>query len=501
MSSADPTVSNPGGRLGRGTTILFGVLLVLAALQNLRHPVLLDDAYITFRSARNLARGEGLVFNPGEKVLSTTAPGYAIVLAGLTRLGLETVAAGQLASTASLLVAVLLLLRLFADMGRPIAGFSAGFILCFFPDLATAWGNETSLLLALFVLAWWRAQRNRPVSSAITASVGCMVRPDFALVALILGGVFLLRSRKDFLKYALVGIALSALWLAFMYWLCGAVAPNTLRVKMEQGILVANGAPQCVGWMTFARGFRWFLRRDVFDPASGIFILIGGLLLLSNKHLLVVLFWGAAHVLVYYLLHVPGYSWYYYPLWPLIALSAGVGIEFVSSWAARRESENAPERWWPHHALVLGLTFFCAMNLFGPYNADQWNKDKYMSYALMADCVRQHVRPNETVMMSDIGQIGYMSDCRVVDSYGLVHDVPDRTVFPDWGRVVEHFRPDYLLNLGWTKYCGPQYIEEVPLGKHMKSFPLSDGSSVVYRQIDYRRVGDDHLPVLMKRAD
>ena len=27
-----------------------------------------DDAFITYRYARNLARGEGLVFNPGERV-------------------------------------------------------------------------------------------------------------------------------------------------------------------------------------------------------------------------------------------------------------------------------------------------------------------------------------------------------------------------------------------------------------------------------------------------
>ena len=33
-----------------------------------------DDAYITYRYARNLADGAGFVYNPGERVLGTTPP-------------------------------------------------------------------------------------------------------------------------------------------------------------------------------------------------------------------------------------------------------------------------------------------------------------------------------------------------------------------------------------------------------------------------------------------
>ncbi len=41
-------------------------------------PLPLDDAFITFHYAWNLAEGFGLVFNPGQLVLGTTAPLYAI---------------------------------------------------------------------------------------------------------------------------------------------------------------------------------------------------------------------------------------------------------------------------------------------------------------------------------------------------------------------------------------------------------------------------------------
>src|SRR5918912_119366 len=59
---------------------------LMARLLTGPHPI--DDAYITFRYARNLATGLGLVYNPGEWVLGTTAPGWAMLLGLGYRLGL-----------------------------------------------------------------------------------------------------------------------------------------------------------------------------------------------------------------------------------------------------------------------------------------------------------------------------------------------------------------------------------------------------------------------------
>src|SRR5207237_6332280 len=62
-----------------GALLLLALLVWLALMNQFR----LDDSFITYRYARNLARGWGLVYNRGETVLSTTAPLYAILLAGL----------------------------------------------------------------------------------------------------------------------------------------------------------------------------------------------------------------------------------------------------------------------------------------------------------------------------------------------------------------------------------------------------------------------------------
>jgi hypothetical protein len=66
--------------------LLPALLALLARLATGPHPI--DDAYITFRYARNLADGLGLVYNPGEWVLGTTAPLWAVILGAGYRLGL-----------------------------------------------------------------------------------------------------------------------------------------------------------------------------------------------------------------------------------------------------------------------------------------------------------------------------------------------------------------------------------------------------------------------------
>jgi len=65
------------------------IAVVVLAFHARSYSFLTDDAFISFRYARNLSHGAGLVFNPGEPAVE----GYSnflwvLVLAGLDRLGL-----------------------------------------------------------------------------------------------------------------------------------------------------------------------------------------------------------------------------------------------------------------------------------------------------------------------------------------------------------------------------------------------------------------------------
>jgi hypothetical protein len=61
----------------------FLIPLLAIALRLIPGARTVDDAFITFRYAQNLIAGNGLVYNPGEWVLGTTTPLYAVLLAAI----------------------------------------------------------------------------------------------------------------------------------------------------------------------------------------------------------------------------------------------------------------------------------------------------------------------------------------------------------------------------------------------------------------------------------
>jgi len=71
-------------------------LLLVSALRHEMAGVVIDDAYISFRYAQNLASGNGLVFNVGERVEGYTNFLWCILVAALIRLGVEPVHGAQL---------------------------------------------------------------------------------------------------------------------------------------------------------------------------------------------------------------------------------------------------------------------------------------------------------------------------------------------------------------------------------------------------------------------
>jgi hypothetical protein len=63
--------------LSRRINLLTLALIVLAvALRLIPGPRTIDDAFITFRYARNIVHGVGFIYNAGERVLGTTTPLY-----------------------------------------------------------------------------------------------------------------------------------------------------------------------------------------------------------------------------------------------------------------------------------------------------------------------------------------------------------------------------------------------------------------------------------------
>src|SRR5712664_1179887 len=92
-----------------------------------------DDAYITLRAAANWAAGYGPVFNPGERVESTTSPLWTALLAAAIRVGArpETLLAvlGAVFAAASAAISSALAL----ELGGLLAGVLAGAVIAVLP--------------------------------------------------------------------------------------------------------------------------------------------------------------------------------------------------------------------------------------------------------------------------------------------------------------------------------------------------------------------------------
>lgn len=481
---------------------LCAAALAIAAVLGFFRPILLDDAYITFRAAANFADGNGLVFNPGERVLSTTAPGYALILGAMTWMGMDTVIAAKILCVIGLLASSFGLWKVFASMGVGAVGYIAGIILCFFPDMITSWGNECSLLMGCFVLGWLAQTMGRPVLCAMIIGLGCMIRPDFALVAMIWLFVWLSSSRRDAMIYTGCGAALAVIWMIFMTTQMGTALPHTMAAKRVQGEWITSGDPRMIsGWLTFAEGADFFLRRIILDQVSGLIMFCGFFVMTRLRGSWPMIVWAAAHLAAYYFLNVPGhFIWYYYPLWLVCAISAGVMID-----ALRRFSKDAMASGQRTTAigvpLCIGLTLFCALSL-RQISDDRSAINKYNAYALMSEKIRNFVPAGSSIMMNEIGQMGYMGARRIVDTHLLIHELNpaeiDATLLNS-ARIIEKYMPDYLVVEGWLRIEGEEFARLVREGKLTRRAKLSDGRIVEYEQVAYVNVPPHYMPVLLKR--
>jgi len=209
------------------SAIVCGALLLRASFE-FDPPCTLDDAFISFQYAKNLASGAGLVFNPGDYVWGYTAPLYVLLLGGLGALGISIVQAaivlGVLASCATALIWERLLSRF-------LPPFWALGLALFCLTNRTSFlfrGMETTLLLALQSWALLLIIEGRAKPAWFVSALACLTRPDSLLLvvpALLLSKR--MRSLSGLVWFAVPGL----LWLGFALYYYGDWLPNSLHAK------------------------------------------------------------------------------------------------------------------------------------------------------------------------------------------------------------------------------------------------------------------------------
>jgi arabinofuranosyltransferase len=257
--------------------VIASLILLLAHAWAYRF--LTDDAFISFRYARNLSHGHGLVFNPGfERVEGYSDFLWVIVLAILDRVGL----APEIASQALGLIATLVLALLvvgFARRNAPRPGDAWIAIVPVFLLAATrsvaVWatsGLETRFFEALIFAATLRlvleaeafADRTRRRSlAAWLFALAALTRPDgilIAIAAFTATAVWLALRRRLTARFwvGLVPlVAVVAAQFVFRRLYYGAWLPNTYYAKVGGRLWWSAGASYLAAFALEYAAYLW----------------------------------------------------------------------------------------------------------------------------------------------------------------------------------------------------------------------------------------------------
>ena len=251
---------------GRGLALLAlawaAVTIIACAWQS-------DDAYITFRTASNLVGGEGLVWNPGERVQPFTSPLWMFVAALCLGISGEvyysTLVASVVIAMASL-AAVVWCARDVAVAGLVVLALSASTAVI---DYSTS-GLENPLLMLWLVLFVREARRAEPrlLRLALVAAALALTRLDAILFVVPVVAVVAWRRapRTAAIGELALGFAPLVLWEMFSLVYFGSLVPNTARAKLNLEIPAGD---------LFAQGLSYFLDSITNDPITLIVVGLG----------------------------------------------------------------------------------------------------------------------------------------------------------------------------------------------------------------------------------
>ena len=477
---AELAAADAGGR--RRALLAWGLALVPFALLAWRFDFVADDAYISFRYARNLARGDGLVYNPG----LAPVEGYSnllwvLVLALGERLGAPSPVLSRVLSLACGAALLLVTARWAAAVcARALPVALGALFLAPLPPLA-AWstGGLATVPLALcLLLALERLladpARARGVQAGLVAALACLLRADGAVlvaVALVAAGVTGRRTPwmgRALLACAGLAAAAVAAQIAFRLAYYGDWLPNTARAKLHPGQL--DLATRLDFWrrgLAYGASFLAVFPSALVALASGLLARGGGARLARGMAMFV------AGNLAYAALAGGDFMALFRFLVPSLAplaLVLAAGLDGLASAPRPR----------PRLAVALACAAI-ALSLLPAFDLHatparlraaldfRWNdpapsgseyrmwrdeRDRARQWAVLGRALARHTEPGESIFLGAIGAVGYHTELEIVDSYGMV--TPEVVARPPAGLALpghdrqggeELFRvrpPDYL---------------------------------------------------------
>ncbi len=459
---------------------LLAVAGLVFSLQALSYRYLSDDAFISFRYARNWAQGYGPIYNIGERVEGYTNFLWMAILAGLNRIGVEIVPAAQVLGVVLGLATILLTFGFSLRWHRPSSPWAvlAACLLAVNIGFA-AWatgGLETHLLAFLVLLStllqlYEIEDSSRFPWSALPMALCVMTRPD-GLVFVALAGIYRLWvrrariNRQDFLW----GIFFTILYAPYYVWrfsYYGYPFPNTFYAKVGGGLeRLSRGVEHVAGFVCeygggpFAAGAALLLiLHKLHRDCAYLALLVGGFMAyivwIGGDSLIEYRFLLAVTPLLYLLIQQS--------LWKM--------HELASRWQQRR----APRAGYIPSILIVAM-LLALVYLLVAQPAVQKSRRRvartqtvYEDFAAIGRWFQDQVPGEASLAVHHAGAMPFYAGLTTIDMYGLTDEHIAHRVMPDMGKGYaghEKYDVDYVL------LRRPTYIAPMPLRN--KPFDLKD---------------------------
>lgn len=415
---------------------LNSILMNSIILLGERDFVLSDDAMISMRYARNLADGHGLVWNVGERVEGYSNFLWVIIMAAVHVVGVpenQTAVYIMLLNWSMVIGMLWLLQSTLRKLNVSGLWLYAGLLVFVTDRNILYWshsGLETIITTFMVVLCLWAIFHEHDLWFGMSLALIPLTRSDAALLAVLLGLMFIGHNWQTRRVRAIAIVALATIpsiaHMLFRIGFYGSTVPNTYYQKMSPQIDSLR-----------ALGFGYALR---LVESHGVFLLLAGATLFIQgidrrvRWLLIVVLAQVAYVI-----YAGGDAFRYVrfltPILPALYIAAFV--------AADRLTRSLPRL--SYQAFAVGLVLLVAPVTYDEarlFNMPQFSSER--SWAVIGQILENNIPPETLTTVTGAGTTPYYAEeHRFLDALGL-NDAHIAQVDPQEHHIwVGHNKYDY----------------------------------------------------------
>jgi|GEM_PF-2330593 len=451
--------------------IIFFISLIFfsALLWYLRRAGMLgiDDAYITFRYAENLARGKGFVYNSGERVLGTTTPVFCLLLAFLRLLKIPVLLSADLLNVFSSALSASLIYLIGRELKNKVLGWVVVLLYILFPHfwMNVTTGMETMFTVFLCLLLVWLDLKGKPMLLGIVGGLLLLTRIDaLALVA----SVFIIR----FFKAPKQAIFISAIilltilpWLIFSFFYFDSIIPQSILAKklihpLSAVLVLKKYLIWFVGLKEEGAGLNFSFPHLI---VYSFFSLLGVVrVMVKERWALVFILWILFFLAGMAIGESGPFFWYKVPMLSGYIFLVGMGLQWFCSF-------------WERVSLRMALSFYVfiplALILWGlsNYPYDDFIRgftEKEKANQRLARIIKQNFPDSSKILAGETGIIGYeLLDYYLIDSAGLCSQKVYELRLKDRQKLLalsKNFKWDWWGTIDWVietiNYYQPEFI-------------------------------------------